>query len=100
MQPKPHRRFSFLALPYGKGPSQTVGEVFINTNKAPSVALSAAFHKGEGFYFYFTVPSTKAASPRIVNFPFSASAIVSASPENAGRMNFSVRCAAPSYPGV
>ena len=50
MQPKPHRRFSFLALPYGKGPSQTVGEVFINTNKAPSVALSAAFHKGEGYF--------------------------------------------------
>ena len=51
MQPKPHRRFSFLALPYGKGPSQTVGEVFINTNKAPSVALSAAFHKGEGYFW-------------------------------------------------
>ena len=63
MQPKPHRRFSFLALPYGKGPSQKVGEVFINTNKAPSVALSAAFHKGEGF-FTFTLPFPRPKPPR------------------------------------
>lgn len=70
MQPKPHRRFSFLALPYGKGPSQTVGEVFINTNKAPSVALSAAFHKGEGFLLllYRSLDQSRLAANRKLPF--------------------------------
>ena len=71
MQPKPHRRFSFLALPYGKGPSQTVGEVFVNINKTSSVALRAPpspKRKANLLFLYRSLDQSRLAANRKLPF--------------------------------